>query len=102
MRCATRRSQFRRLHRSPGRRERAWTLSAAPLKPLRERLLTLTRRLPSDQCFDADVLVKFGPVDSLTTPDESPLLAFFLRSMHQAWVPGERHGNRASITEIDY
>ena len=55
--------------------------------------IDFTGRLPEQEVFDADVLIKVLPVNPVTFADQSPVISLFL-------VPCRSLGNQADGTEI--
>lgn len=94
-----------RKHRIPFSRwatQSARLLVRLPLvQPAFQRRLTLSRWSSRQQVVDTYVFVQIGPMDSTPTSDQTPGSAFLLRAAGQPWIPCERHGNRATIRQIN-
>src|SRR5581483_5480735 len=83
----------RRVSTAPGCHLRATTL-----QPLLQRHLAFARCSSRKQTFDANVFVDIFPVNSLASRYKPPVVALFLRGVHQTRKPRKRYGKRASVT----
>src|SRR2546427_419371 len=73
----------------------------AKAQPTLQRLRRLTRTSPSEQPFDADVLVQFRPMNADTTANELPATSFAITAARQAWIPRRRHGEGAPVGQFN-
>ena len=85
-----------------GQPQQTASASLAAFKPPAQRRLRLTRAAPGKKAFNADVLIKIGPVDALALPNQSPVCSFGLAAMSESRVPRQRHRDGPTIDKVNH
>jgi len=94
-------------HLAPNKREdRSHFLWNSPslragLEPSRKGFRAFTRHSASQDVLHTDILVQIGPVNSLTSADEPVIGALAGRTLQQSGIPGQWHGNCATVSQIN-
>lgn len=71
------------------------------LQPAAEAVLALSAPAACQQSLGPDVLVEFGPLDGIAAADQDSVGSFLGRSVSEAWVPRQRHGEGTAIREAN-
>jgi len=69
-------------------------------QPLLQRRCTLSTLISGQQACHADVLVQIGPLNRVSTAEETPMGTFGLGGLNQPCVPSQRHRLQADIDQF--
>jgi hypothetical protein len=87
--------------KAPGRCKARLASSPARFEPASERCIGFARPSPGKKILDGNVFIERRPMDTITAPDEAPVIPLGLRSMGKPGIPRERNRQRPTIHQID-
>lgn len=82
-------------------RRTSFATGPAGEEPFLKRRLAFSGRSAREETFNADILIKLLPVNSMPSADQSPAAAFYRGGMNEAWKPSKWHGQAPSIAQLD-
>lgn len=71
-----------------------------PLEPPPKRLLGLSRSAARQEALHTDIFIQIRPVDTLASPNQTPLPSLAYAPLCQAWEPGQRNRDRPAVSKV--